>query len=139
MDERAESHALTDDGNNEPGLFDGSTIKNKKAKDDSEVSSPDDINVEEPEGQELALDSDVAASEVFAHPVEADTEPEGSSGLPMDSIAMANPIQASDSHLKIHSTNRATTGEIEKLKERIEQLRAEATSGKPMHESDYTE
>ena len=49
----------------EPGLFDEPTKKNK-AKEDSDVSNPEDINVEEPEGNELVVDSDLPATEATA-------------------------------------------------------------------------
>ena len=156
MDERAESGSLTAGDNDERGLFDEPTIKKKKANDDSDVSNPDDINVEEPEGQELAVDPD-PASESPADPIEDvrtdneaelpdvvedvkdDAKSEGSPSLHMDSIAMANRMQVLESHLKIHSTTCEILSETEKLKERIEVLRADVISGKPMHEIDYME
>ena len=49
----------------EPGLFDG-PAKKSKAKEDSDVSNPEDINVEEPEGNELVVDLDLPATEATA-------------------------------------------------------------------------
>jgi hypothetical protein len=46
----------------EPGLFDEPT--KKKAKEGSDVSNPEDIDVEEPEGNELVVESEVPAMEL---------------------------------------------------------------------------
>ncbi|KAH7385118.1 F-box domain-containing protein [Cadophora sp. MPI-SDFR-AT-0126] len=46
----------------EPGLFD--EPPKKKAKDGPDVSNPEDIDVEEPEGNELAVESEVPSAEV---------------------------------------------------------------------------
>ena len=139
-DERAESDPPeTNDDGKEHGLFDVPT-KKKKANDHYEVSNPDDIDVEEPEGQELALDVDSTALEAPSKSVE-NKEPEDKIGLslnlPLDSVALADQMQALESHLAIHSTTREIVTEAGKLKTRIEELKADITAGRPVSQNDY--
>jgi hypothetical protein len=141
MDERAESDPPMTGGSDERGLFDEPTSK-KKVNGDPNVSNPDDIDVEESEGQELVLDSDPTALEATTDAVEtekSEDNTESSSSLPMDidSVVLANRIQVLESHLAIHNTTRKILSEAEKLKKRIEELKADIAAGKPVQHSDY--
>ncbi|KAG9230361.1 hypothetical protein BJ875DRAFT_385330 [Amylocarpus encephaloides] len=54
---------MRDDVNSGPGLFDGPTEKKKSSPVDLGVSNPDDIDIEEPEGDELTSGLDLVATE----------------------------------------------------------------------------
>lgn len=143
LDGRTESDLLMTGGSDERGLFDEPTSKKKKINVDSEVSNPDDINVEEPENQELALDLEPTALEASTDSTE-DVKPEskteaGPSRMPMDSVAWANRIQVLESHLAIRTTTKEIMKDAEKLKKRIEELKADLLAGKTMQDNDYVE
>ncbi|KAG0649350.1 hypothetical protein D0Z07_4444 [Hyphodiscus hymeniophilus] len=156
MDERAEGDPNATTIIEDRGLFDEPTSK-KKANKDSEVSNPEDINVEEPEGQDFTTDLDPPQTEPLTEQAEnGDTEAKtesslelnlnhsedlkdsasNSSGL-MDSIALANRIQVLESHRAIHSTTREIFSEAQQLKARIEELKADITAGKAVQQNDF--
>jgi hypothetical protein len=140
LDGRTESDALMSGGTDEPGLFDEPTIKKKKEHIDSEVSNPDDIDVEEPECQELAFDAEPTSLEVSTEPAEErSSEGKPDAGLTDSSINnfnWANQSQVLESHRAIRNSTQEIMDEAEKLKKRIEQLKADLISGKTTE--DYT-
>ena len=138
LDERTESDAVMSGGGDEPGLFDKPEIKKKKEHVDSDVSNPDDIDVEEPEGQDLAIDVEPTSLEVSAEPSEeASSEAKPDAGLADSSVdknTWANRAEVVESDRAVGNSTQEIMNEAEKLKNRIEQLKAELISGNTAEE-----
>lgn len=138
LDGQAEPDAVISGGSDEPGLFDKPTIK-KKENIDSEVSNPDDIDVEEPECHEINVDSESTPQETSASSVEeakTDANTEASpSTTSADNVTLADQSQILESHRAIRTSTQEIMNEAEKLKEQIEQLKTDLISGKPAEQA----
>jgi hypothetical protein len=135
---------VTGAAQDQPGLFD-EPEKEKKKKEpntDSGVSNPDDIDVEEPEGRELAIDFDIPVPET--HPdIETgemgEVEPETEAGpiaSNIDSVGWANRIQVLEHHFAIRASHDEIEKEGERLKKQMERFKAKLQSGK-LENSDF--
>ena len=127
----------------QPGLFD-EPEKKKEPTTDSGVSNPDDIDVEEPEGQELAIDFEAPASELQpdvepGEIVESKSESEAGLVAPnIDSVGWANRIQVLEHHFALRTEHDQIEKEGQRLKELMDQFKAKLESGK-LEDSDYQE
>ena len=115
VDEPAESDMVS----GEKGLFDKPTVTKKKGNADSEVSNPDDIDVEEPEVRELALDSEPTALEASTASNEDMTEVMSLSLL-RDTIMDRQQILIS--HLETLPVTHEIMIETERIRKQFEEL-----------------
>lgn len=110
----------------EPGLFDNPKTKGKGPRADSEVSNPDDINVDEPEGNELATDNESTMTETQTdatedlQPEKTDTAPSHSS---MDSVI--NQMRIIEQNLESVPVDDEAVKQFERLMKQMEALTAE--------------
>jgi hypothetical protein len=123
-----------------PGLFDDDeTLKKKKRPTSTEtgVSDPDEINIEEPEG-ELAIEEGApeTTSEETAESAETKEDKVGSSGAAIDAISWANKLHVLDHHMAIRNSHEEIEKEGEKLKKRMEEFKLKLQSGN-IQDADY--
>jgi hypothetical protein len=145
----ASSSAGMDDGTEEdpvmsgaatgPVLFDSDSDKKKKRPTSTEtgVSDPDEINIEEPEG-ELAIEfgapettPDETTDSVESKEVQAE-----SSNAPIDAMSWANKLHVLDHHMAIRNSHEQIEKEGENLKKRMEEFKLKLQSGN-IQDADY--
>jgi hypothetical protein len=151
----ASSSAGMDDGGDEdpvmsgaaaeadgPGLFDDEKTDKKKKKATSTetgVSDPDDINIEEPEGNELAIEFGAPENvpEEAAEVTDTkDAQPAESSSTSIDAISWANKLHVLDHHMAIRTSHEEIEKEGENLKKRMEEFKLKLQSGH-IQDADY--
>jgi len=134
VDEEAATSGAAASG---PGLFDNETDTKKKRPTSTEsgISDPDEINIEEPEG-ELAIEE--GAPETT--PEETAESSKGvqaeSSSATVDAIGWANKLHILDHHMAIRNSHEEIEREGEKLKQRMEEFKLKLQSGN-IQDADY--
>ncbi len=144
MDDGAEEDAVMSGAAAEadgPGLFDNETPKNKKKSTSTEtgISNPDDINIEEPEGNELAIEFGAPenVTEEVAEVADSKEVANAESSSPsIDAINWANKLHVLDHHMAIRNSHEEIEKEGENLKKRMEEFKLKLESGN-IQDSDY--
>lgn len=115
-----------------PGLFDNEASQKKKRPTSMEtgVSDPDEINIEEPEG-ELAIEEGAPDTtlEETAESTETKEVKAESSSAAIDAISWANKLHVIDHHMAIRNSHEEIEREGEKLKKRMEEFKLKLQSG----------
>jgi hypothetical protein len=125
----------------EPGLFDELKSNKKAEKADADISNPDDIDVEEPEGHNLAIDADIAPSEIQSEATEEDNKFNifPPTTQPFDSISLANQVQVLQSYIALRNAYKEIESDSLKLRNRILEIKTRLDGGAPLQESDFQE
>jgi predicted nucleic acid-binding protein len=125
------------DAPDEPGLFDKPEKKKKKGSvPDIGVSNPDDIDIEEPEGKELAIEFGPPTAEGHPEEAEAETNEAESSNSPADDMTWANKPHVHDHHLAIRQSHEEIEREGEILKKRMDEFKSKLEAGQ-LQDADY--
>ncbi|KAF8849293.1 hypothetical protein BDZ45DRAFT_604593 [Acephala macrosclerotiorum] len=126
----------------EPGLFDDpETRKKRTSGPEPGLPNPDDIDIEEPEGTELAIDFEgpsleVQPDDVSVEPTIDEMQKAGQSSAPMDSINWANKLHILDHHLAIRNSHQLIEKQGEVLRKQMEAFKLKLQSG-TLQDIDY--
>ncbi|PMD47972.1 hypothetical protein L207DRAFT_416786 [Hyaloscypha variabilis F] len=120
-----------------PGLFDNETDTKRKRPTSTEsgVSDPDEINIEEPEG-ELAIEEGAPETTPEETVDSSKAVQEESSSAAIDAIGWANKLHVLDHHIAIRNSHEEIEREGEKLKKRMEEFKLKLQSGN-IQDADY--
>jgi hypothetical protein len=114
----------------EPGLFDEPEPKKKGKSVDSDVSNPDDIDVEAPEVQELAIELDPPETTEATETIDSKTAVEVASSTQInDTITWANSMQHQEHKLHLQTSYEDALNEKKKLLQQVDDLAAKKATG----------
>ncbi|CZR69242.1 uncharacterized protein PAC_19142 [Phialocephala subalpina] len=128
----------------EPGLFDDpETRKKRTGEAEPGLPNPDDIDVEEPEGKELAIEFEAPGPEVQPDdnagdllPIDETEKADQPPAAPMDSINWANKLHILDHHLAIRNSHQLIEKQGEVLRKQMEAFKLKLQSG-TLQDIDY--
>lgn len=109
-----------------PGLFDEPEKKKKSSNEESEVSNPEDINIEEPEGKELAIEFDAPATEAVPEELAEAIEFKVEGKDPEAATALVEKLGFSPSTILNHKAIELEGG---KLLEKMNEFKAKLETG----------
>ena len=139
MDDAAEEDPVMSGAASGPGLFDNDSNKKKKAPTSTEtgVSDPEEINIEEPEGElTIEFEAPETTSEEIAESGEPKVVQAESSNAPIDAMSWANKLHVLEHHMAIKNSHEEIEKEGEILKKRMEEFKLKLKSGK-ISDADY--